>query len=109
MQSILSKAKSASSKLISAVTSRQRQQQKFTGPFLHFRSGTVPWPQELLKAMEKDLVVIPEFLTEEEQKWLLEEIEPTLQKRRYQADHFDKVISGYKETEKSFWVRIRSI
>eukprot|EP01122_Echinamoeba_exundans_P014731 TRINITY_DN6727_c0_g2_i1.p1 TRINITY_DN6727_c0_g2~~TRINITY_DN6727_c0_g2_i1.p1 ORF type:complete len:237 (+),score=23.30 TRINITY_DN6727_c0_g2_i1:177-887(+) len=106
MQSILGKAKSASSKLISAVTapvSRLRQQRKWPGPFLHFRPGTAPWPEELQRTIEKDFVVLPEFLTQEEHDWLLEEVESSLQKRRYQADHFDKVISGYKETEKSFW------
>lgn len=102
MKSIIQKVGTVSAKLASAVGLRQR---KWTGPFVHFRSSPSPWPEDLKQDIEKDFLVFPEFITQEEHDNLMEEVEQTLKKRRYQPDHFDKVISGYKETEKTFWVR----
>lgn len=43
------------------------------------------------------------FITEHEEENLLKEIEPIFKRRRYQFDHWDGAIQGYKETEKEEW------
>lgn len=61
-----------------------------------------------LKQIEEDLWLIPEFISKEEEARLIEEINPLFRKKRYIDTHWDGVITGYKEIEKSFWVRIAS-
>lgn len=58
-----------------------------------------------LQQIENDLWVIPEFISREEETRLIEEINPLFRKKRYIDTHWDGVITGYKEIEKSFWVR----
>ncbi|GFS90497.1 alpha-ketoglutarate-dependent dioxygenase alkB homolog 7, mitochondrial [Nephila pilipes] len=43
------------------------------------------------------------FISEYEEESLLKEIEPIFKRRRYQFDHWDGAIQGYKETEKELW------
>lgn len=74
------------------------------GPFLSFRNES-QWPEDLKQEFLRDLVVFPEFITPAEHDQLVEEATKALDRQKYQQDHFDKVISGYKEVEKSFWVR----
>ncbi|NXV58519.1 ALKB7 dioxygenase, partial [Molothrus ater] len=40
------------------------------------------------------------FVSEEEAAELLREVEPALRRGRYQRDHWDRAISGYRETER---------
>uniref|UniRef100_A0A0A9ZCK6 Putative alpha-ketoglutarate-dependent dioxygenase ABH7 n=1 Tax=Lygus hesperus TaxID=30085 RepID=A0A0A9ZCK6_LYGHE len=47
--------------------------------------------------------VIPDFITEDEEKDLLEELEPKLRRMRYQYDHWDDAIHGFRETEQMKW------
>jgi hypothetical protein len=56
-----------------------------------------------------DFVVLPEYITEKEQDELMVEVERAVKKKRYLAEHFDKVISGYKEIQRSEWVRFDPI
>lgn len=112
MQFLFATAKGVSNKLATAVhnqAQRRRLAKQWTGPFLSFRESPAPWPEELKRTVERDFTVIPNFITVEQHENLLDEIEATLKKRRYQPDHFDKVISGYKETEKSIWVRTKAV
>ncbi|XP_066498426.1 alpha-ketoglutarate-dependent dioxygenase alkB homolog 7, mitochondrial isoform X2 [Hoplias malabaricus] len=44
-----------------------------------------------------------DFITEEEEKELLRELEPGLKKRRYEFNHWDDAIHGFRETEKLQW------
>ncbi|CAN8177129.1 unnamed protein product [Coccothraustes coccothraustes] len=41
------------------------------------------------------------FVSEEEAAELLREVEPALRRGRYQRDHWDRAISGYRETERA--------
>lgn len=59
-----------------------------------------------LEQVTKQLWMIPEFISVKEEQDLLDEIEPLFKKRRYIDTHWDGVITGYKEIEKSLWVRI---
>ncbi|KAK9892391.1 hypothetical protein WA026_019842 [Henosepilachna vigintioctopunctata] len=47
--------------------------------------------------------VYENFLSESEEKSILEEIEPYMDKLRYEFDHWDDAIHGYRETERLVW------
>ncbi|XP_013787528.1 alpha-ketoglutarate-dependent dioxygenase alkB homolog 7, mitochondrial-like [Limulus polyphemus] len=49
------------------------------------------------------MVVYEDFLNEEEEKNIIDEIEPYMKKLRYEYDHWDDAIHGYRETEKLKW------
>ncbi|KAM3957853.1 alpha-ketoglutarate-dependent dioxygenase alkB homolog 7, mitochondrial [Aphomia sociella] len=51
----------------------------------------------------KDMQVLPDFVTEEEEIALVAELEPYLKKMRYEFDHWDNAIEGFRETERSQW------
>ncbi|KAK7495824.1 hypothetical protein BaRGS_00012814 [Batillaria attramentaria] len=53
--------------------------------------------------LAKDMLVFPDFLSEEEEKSILNEIEPYMRRLRYEYDHWDNAIHGYRETEKLKW------
>ncbi|XP_011661956.1 alpha-ketoglutarate-dependent dioxygenase alkB homolog 7, mitochondrial [Strongylocentrotus purpuratus] len=57
---------------------------------------------------EKDFIVIQNFITEEEEDSLLKEAERFLKKVRYEYDHWDNAIHGFRETEKSRWSEVNS-
>lgn len=44
-----------------------------------------------------------DFLTEEEEGALIRELEPVLRRKRYEFDHWDEAIHGYRETERVQW------
>ncbi|XP_063152670.1 alpha-ketoglutarate-dependent dioxygenase alkB homolog 7, mitochondrial-like [Candoia aspera] len=47
--------------------------------------------------------VTPDFLSEEEEALLAQELEPQLRRHRYQDEHWDGAIHRYRETETSYW------
>ncbi|KAL0818647.1 hypothetical protein ABMA28_009070 [Loxostege sticticalis] len=51
----------------------------------------------------RDMQVLPDFVTEEEEASLLAELEPVLKRMRYEFDHWDNAIQGFRETERSNW------
>lgn len=53
--------------------------------------------------MMRDVRVIEDFLNEEEEKSLHEEVEPHMRRLRYEFDHWDDAIHGYRETERLHW------
>ncbi|XP_076756510.1 alpha-ketoglutarate-dependent dioxygenase alkB homolog 7, mitochondrial [Xylocopa sonorina] len=57
------------------------------------------WKVELVNTMQ----IIPNFVTVEEEKSLMEEIDPYMQKLRYEQSHWDDAIHSYRETERSKW------
>lgn len=56
-----------------------------------------------LKLVERDFKIYNDFLSEEEEKHLIEEAEQHLKRLRYQYDHWDDAIHGYRETEQKHW------
>ncbi|XP_031562880.1 alpha-ketoglutarate-dependent dioxygenase alkB homolog 7, mitochondrial-like [Actinia tenebrosa] len=50
-----------------------------------------------------NLEVYENFVSEEEEDRLIKEVEPYLKTQKYQFDHWDGAIKGYRETEKSRW------
>ncbi|XP_062294469.1 alpha-ketoglutarate-dependent dioxygenase alkB homolog 7, mitochondrial isoform X1 [Scomber scombrus] len=73
--------------------------------------------QELLHRIGSQVEVRTGFISEEEEEAFLRELELGLKKKRYQFDHWDDAIHGYRETERVRWgaeceevlTRVRSI
>lgn len=57
------------------------------------------WRDALCATMK----VYPDFITPEEETFLLEELEPYMKRLRYEIDHWDDAIHGYRETERNQW------
>uniref|UniRef100_A0A6P7H4J4 Alpha-ketoglutarate-dependent dioxygenase alkB homolog 7, mitochondrial-like n=1 Tax=Diabrotica virgifera virgifera TaxID=50390 RepID=A0A6P7H4J4_DIAVI len=49
------------------------------------------------------MTVHNDFISEQEEKSVLDEIEPYLKRMRYEFDHWDDAIHGYRETERLHW------
>ncbi|XP_017577457.1 alpha-ketoglutarate-dependent dioxygenase alkB homolog 7, mitochondrial [Pygocentrus nattereri] len=57
----------------------------------------------VLQTVRGHVEVRENFITEEEENALLKELEPGLKKKRYEFDHWDDAIHGYRETERLQW------
>ncbi|XP_077295487.1 alpha-ketoglutarate-dependent dioxygenase alkB homolog 7, mitochondrial [Arctopsyche grandis] len=53
----------------------------------------------LLKGMK----IVPNFISEAEENALFAEIEPYMKRMRYEFDHWDDAIHGFRETERTEW------
>ncbi|KAL3271714.1 hypothetical protein HHI36_022185 [Cryptolaemus montrouzieri] len=60
------------------------------------------FPIEAEKVIES-MKVYRNFLSLDEEKSILEEIEPYMSKLKYEFDHWDDAIHGYRETERLKW------
>ncbi|XP_067877434.1 alpha-ketoglutarate-dependent dioxygenase alkB homolog 7, mitochondrial [Heterodontus francisci] len=60
---------------------------------------------ELLQRISRDVELRPEFVSPEEEAALLQELEPRLRRQRYQREHWDQAIHGYREIEKLHWTK----
>ncbi|XP_050402968.1 alpha-ketoglutarate-dependent dioxygenase alkB homolog 7, mitochondrial [Patella vulgata] len=58
---------------------------------------------ETFKILANDMLVYDNFLTKEEEKSLITEIEPVVKRMRYEYEHWDDAIHGYRETERKKW------
>ncbi|XP_039960119.1 alpha-ketoglutarate-dependent dioxygenase alkB homolog 7, mitochondrial [Bactrocera tryoni] len=61
------------------------------------------WPAEEQQLLIKDLRLHTDFITNEEETKLLEEIEPYMKRLHYEYDHWDDAIHGFRETERKQW------
>ncbi|XP_010892198.1 alpha-ketoglutarate-dependent dioxygenase alkB homolog 7, mitochondrial [Esox lucius] len=59
--------------------------------------------RELVQRLCGQVEVKTEFISKEEENALMKEIEPGLRKKRYEFDHWDDAIHGYRETERTQW------
>ncbi|XP_059160984.1 alpha-ketoglutarate-dependent dioxygenase alkB homolog 7, mitochondrial-like isoform X2 [Physella acuta] len=57
----------------------------------------------IMNILVRDMKVHNDFLSEEEETSLLDEVERSLKRQRYLTDHWDDAIHGYRETEKLTW------
>jgi len=70
---------------------------------------TVSWKyldsndDEVLKTLSKDMIVERYFISEKEEQSLLGEVERYMKRLRYEYDHWDNAIHGFRETEKKAW------
>lgn len=53
--------------------------------------------------IERDLTLHPNFITVDQEKSLVDEIEPIISRRRYEFDHWDDAIHGFRETDRFTW------
>ncbi|KAG9263904.1 alpha-ketoglutarate-dependent dioxygenase alkB homolog 7, mitochondrial [Astyanax mexicanus] len=71
------------------------------------RAGEHSWlcgsTAAVLHTVQGRVEVRQNFITEEEENALLQELEPGLKKKRYEFDHWDDAIHGYRETERAQW------
>ena len=51
--------------------------------------------------IRKYLLIVPDAITEAEEEAIINFVQPKLQRKRYEGDHWDSVITNYKETEMS--------
>jgi hypothetical protein len=51
--------------------------------------------------IKKFLLIVPDIISEKEEESILEFVKPKLRRKRYEGDHWDSVITKYKETEMS--------
>jgi len=65
-------------------------------------------PEQRLESL-RDFALFPNFISQAQHDNLVTEIDTVLKKKRYQSNHWDNVITGYKETEKANWVSRRSV
>ncbi|XP_051572691.1 alpha-ketoglutarate-dependent dioxygenase alkB homolog 7, mitochondrial isoform X2 [Myxocyprinus asiaticus] len=59
--------------------------------------------QNILSAVRGQVEVRQNFISEEEENALFKEVEKGLRKKRYEFDHWDDAIHGYRETERLQW------
>lgn len=60
-------------------------------------------PQSYHDLIKQNISLHPDFVSDTEEKSLLDEIEPILSRKRYEFDHWDDAIHGYRETDRSSW------
>ncbi|XP_026181272.1 alpha-ketoglutarate-dependent dioxygenase alkB homolog 7, mitochondrial [Mastacembelus armatus] len=70
---------------------------------LRDRTLIVGSSRELVQSLGGQVEVRAAFITEQEEEAFLRELEPGLKKKRYEYDHWDHAIHGYRETERVTW------
>ncbi|XP_070852181.1 alpha-ketoglutarate-dependent dioxygenase alkB homolog 7, mitochondrial [Drosophila suzukii] len=61
------------------------------------------WPEIEQQEFRKHMRIITDFISESEEQQLHEEIEPYMSRLRYEFDHWDDAIHGFRETERKKW------
>lgn len=67
----------------------------------HFQND---WPTAEKMAIKRDMIIVEDFISEAEEQSLIAEAEKSLKRMRYEYDHWDDAIHGYRETEKVDWL-----
>lgn len=62
------------------------------------------WPTNIRDEFQRNMIVIENFVTEAEEMALFEEVKKSMRRMRYQYDHWDDAIHGYREMEKADWL-----
>lgn len=68
---------------------------------LHFQET---WPSAEKEQLERDMIIVEDFISEAEEQSLIAEAEKSLKRMRYEYDHWDDAIHGYREMEKVDWL-----
>ncbi|XP_060748299.1 alpha-ketoglutarate-dependent dioxygenase alkB homolog 7, mitochondrial isoform X2 [Tachysurus vachellii] len=76
----------------------------FTG---EHRVGKPSWmcgsSAAVLSTVRPNVQVLQNFISEEEEADFLQELDPGLKRKRYEFDHWDDAIHGFRETERLQW------
>ncbi|MCP9261198.1 Carnitine palmitoyltransferase 1A (Liver) [Dirofilaria immitis] len=70
--------------------------------FIHFHNDIL-WPKEMKDMLLECCTVTPNFITEQEEASLLDEINPHMKRMRYEKSHWDDAIHLYREREQLNW------
>lgn len=62
------------------------------------------WPTDVKNEFQRHMIVIEDFVTELEEMALCGEVQKAMRRMRYQYDHWDDAIHGYREMEKGDWL-----
>ncbi|CAH8530015.1 unnamed protein product [Schistosoma turkestanicum] len=58
---------------------------------------------DLIKIVSNEFILKPDFVTEEEELGLIDELDSVLCKRKYQTQHWDYAIKNFRELERRNW------
>lgn len=61
------------------------------------------WPDEEKEQFLSDMIIKHDFITPQEEEEILKEIDPYLKRLKYEFDHWDDAIQGFRETERQKW------
>lgn len=61
------------------------------------------WPSNEKTQFVTDMQVLQDFITPAEEESLLNEVDPYLKRLKYEFDHWDDAIHGFRETERKAW------
>ncbi|XP_043236056.1 alpha-ketoglutarate-dependent dioxygenase alkB homolog 7, mitochondrial-like [Amphibalanus amphitrite] len=61
------------------------------------------WEHECKTAVLSNMLVFRNFISEAEEEGIMAEIGPYLRRMRYEFDHWDDAIHGFRETERLHW------
>jgi len=70
---------------------------------IHGTSSDTDLLEEVKHIFLSDLLLFDEFVSPEEETMLMKEVKKGFRRSKYQYDHWDGAIHGYRETEKSKW------
>ncbi|KAF5282664.1 hypothetical protein FQA39_LY17524 [Lamprigera yunnana] len=72
-------------------------------PYMQLAKGFLEENEQMVKNLIESVSVFDDFLSEVDENSILTEIDPYLQGLRYEFDHWDDAIHGYRETERMHW------
>lgn len=70
-----------------------------SGNFLFYNE----WSTGVQNEFMCDMTLVENFITETEEKSLIDELEQVFKRMRYEYDHWDDAIHGYRETQRMNW------
>ncbi|KAI5097827.1 alpha-ketoglutarate-dependent dioxygenase alkB-like 7, mitochondrial [Silurus meridionalis] len=83
---------------------RHREKEAFTGEHVDEEPSWMCGSSAVvLSAVCGHVRVLQNFISEEEEEAFLKELEPGLRRKRYEFDHWDDAIQGFRETERLQW------
>ena len=61
------------------------------------------WDKSVFHNLDQSLIIVPDFINEQEETSLCKEVQPHLQRLVYEKDHWDEAIVKFRETERKNW------
>lgn len=61
------------------------------------------WPESEKDNLLSDMIIKNDFITQNEEDEIMKEIDPYLKRLKYEFDHWDDAIQGFRETERQKW------
>ncbi|KAG4065425.1 hypothetical protein HA402_002823 [Bradysia odoriphaga] len=69
----------------------------------HYIDFVDNWPPNERETILNDFLVLTDFVSEAEETAIIEEIDPYMKRLKYEFDHWDDAIHGFRETERKNW------